>query len=352
MRMIEIHASKVYQVVIERGLLAQAGELIRTLTWAGTAVIVSGENVAPLYGDALCDSLRGAGFRVLRWIHPSGEEHKDLESFGKLLNFLSENRVTREDVLLSLGGGVTGDLTGFAAATYQRGMDYVQIPTSLLAMVDSSVGGKTAVNLPTGKNMAGCFWQPSLVICDPDLLETLPKKEYRCGCAEVIKCAMLKSADFFHELDAVPLQDQLEHAIETCVSIKRDLVERDEFDRGSRRMLNFGHSIGHAVEACSGYSVSHGEAVAVGMAVITRAAAARGICAHSTAESLAALLRKYGLPTETELSAEILAESMLADKKRDGGMLPLIVPEEIGRCRIRPVPVDELRAWLRQGGAV
>ena len=346
-----IHASKEYRVLIGRDLLPRAGALMRPVSQARNAVVVSGERVYPLYGKALERSLTEAGFRVLRWIHPSGEEYKDLERYGDLLRFLSENAVGRGDLLLSLGGGVTGDLTGFAAATYLRGVDFVQIPTTLLAMVDASVGGKTAVNLPTGKNQAGCFWQPRLVICDPELLKTLPEREFRSGCAELIKCAMLRSVCFFRELERGSAGEHLESFIENAVSIKRNLVEADEFDRGERMLLNFGHSIGHAVEFCSGYTVSHGEGVSIGMAMITRAAAARGLCPSACSDALESLLRQYGLPVETEIPQEQLAAAMLRDKKRDGNQIRLVVPEDIGRCRVLPVAIDELYAWLEAGGA-
>jgi 3-dehydroquinate synthase len=207
------------------------------------------------------------------------------------------------------------------------------------------------VNLPAGKNQVGCFYQPKMVLCDPDLLQTLPEREFRCGCAEVIKYAILSDADFFQKLKAVPIREQLEQVIESCVTIKRDYVERDEFDRGSRRLLNLGHSIGHAIEACSGYEVSHGEAVAAGMAMITCAAAERGICSEETRDALLALLKQYDLPTGTTTSAALLYEVMLSDKKRDGKQIRLVVPEAIGRCREMSVPVEELPFWLRQGGA-
>lgn len=352
MTTVRVHASRDYEVKIAHGLLGEAGAQLRPVTRAKTAVIVSGEHVFPLYGARLRASLEAAGFRVLAYMHPSGEQHKNLETYGKLLRFLSENQVTRSDVLVALGGGVTGDLTGFAAATYQRGIDFVQIPTTLLAMVDSSVGGKTAVDLPTGKNQVGCFYQPNLVLCDPGVLRTLRSEEFRCGCAEVIKYGVLGNAAFLDELRRTPISEQLEHVIQTCVEMKRDIVAEDEFDRGRRQLLNLGHSFGHAVETCSDFQILHGQAVAIGMAMITRAAVAKGICGGETLEALLSLLRQYGLPTETEISRKALLEAMLSDKKRSGDTMNLIVPEAIGRCRIEKVPVGELPDWLRLGGAI
>ena len=224
------------------------------------------------------------------------------------------------------------------------------MPTTLLAAVDSSVGGKTAVNLDSGKNQVGCFYQPSLVLCDPDTLRTLPPEEYRNGCAEVIKYAVLRSAPFFSELRAAPVSAQVEHVIATCVSMKRDLVAADEFDRGSRQLLNLGHSFGHAVEKCSDYAVPHGCGVAIGMAIIARAAAKRGICTEDTCAQIIALLRQYGLPTGTDFTCDALTDAARSDKKIADGKLHLIVPERIGHCRIETIPATDIRAWLADGG--
>ncbi len=350
MTKVEVSASKAYQVLVGAGLLDQAGERVRAVTKAETAVVVAGDRVAPLYGERAAASLRAAGFRVLLHRIPHGESAKSLAGYGALLGFLAENRVHRGDVLIALGGGVTGDLTGFAASTYQRGMDFVQIPTTLLAAVDSSVGGKTAIDLPTGKNQVGTFYQPALVLCDPETLDTLPEEEFRCGCAEVIKYGVLGDARFFGSLAQTPIREQLEQVITHCVEMKRDIVAQDEYDRGLRQLLNLGHSVGHAVEACSGFTVLHGQAVAVGMAVITRAAYEKGLCFRNTLDALLEMLERYRLPTRTDYGLEELSAAMLADKKLSGGLLRLIVPREIGQCDIVPTPVEELRGWLRAGG--
>ena len=347
---IPVEASRNYEVLIERGLLDRAGTEVRAATRAGSAVLVAGENVWPLYGARVRRSLEEAGLRVLSFVIAPGESNKTLETYGSLLRFLSENRLTRSDVLIALGGGVTGDLTGFAAATYQRGIDFIQIPTTLLAMVDSSVGGKTAVDLPTGKNQVGAFWQPALVLCDPDTLRTLPEEEYRCGSAEVLKYGVLGNAVFFEELLRTPIREQEEHVIETCVIMKRDIVRQDEFDRGLRQLLNLGHSFGHAVEACSGFRVLHGQAVAIGMALIARAAAAKGICTPETRDAIVEGLRRTGLPTETEYPLAELAAAVSMDKKLSGSTMHLIVPVEVGRCETITVPLAAIPDWLRAGG--
>ena len=312
--------------------------------------MISDTNVLPLYGQRLCDSLERAGFRPISWAFPAGEESKNLTTYGRLLHFLGENHMTRSDIIVALGGGVTGDMAGFAAATYQRGIPFIQVPTTLLAAVDSSVGGKTAIDLETGKNQAGCFYQPWLVLCDPDTLTTLPEREYRCGCGEIIKYSVLFDAHFFEELQSTPVKDQVEHVISTCVTLKRRAVMEDEFDTGERRKLNLGHSFGHAVEACSDFSIPHGCAVAIGMAIITRAAVKRGLCSRETLDRLLAILDQYDLPTQTEHHPEELYRAALSDKKIAGGKMHLIVPRQIGRCDIVSIPEGEIPDWLRDGG--
>ena len=349
MKTVSVEASRSYEILIGRGLLDEAGERIRAVTKAETAVIVAGDLIRPLYAGRVQASLEKAGFRVLVYEIPHGEQHKNLETYGNLLNYLCDRHITRSDVLVALGGGVTGDLTGFAAATYQRGCGFVQIPTTLLAMVDSSVGGKTAVDLPGGKNQAGAFYQPLLVLCDPLTLQTLPEEQYRSGCAEVIKYGMLGDGDFFASL-ALPVKEQAETVIERCVSMKRDIVHEDEFDTGLRRLLNLGHSFGHAVEKCSEYSIIHGEAVAIGMAAITRAAVVRGLCEEKALDALLEMLRAYDLPVSCDYPAEALAAAMMNDKKLTGSTMHLVVPEGVGRCRVLAVPAAELTTWLRQGG--
>ncbi|MGM9619496.1 MAG: 3-dehydroquinate synthase [Oscillospiraceae bacterium] len=349
MNTIHVTASRTYDVLVQPGILAETGRYVAAVTRAKTAALVADERVYPLYADRVEESLRAAGFRVVSFVYRGGEQAKNLATYGEILNFLAENRLTRSDVVVALGGGVTGDMAGFAAATYLRGVDFVQIPTTLLAAVDSSVGGKTAVDLPAGKNLVGAFCQPALVLCDPEVLRTLPEEQFRAGCAEVVKYGMLGSEPFFRELEQSGAAE-LEHVISVCVGMKRDIVGEDEFDHGQRRLLNLGHTVGHAVEACSGFAMSHGEAVAIGMAVITRAAVQRGVCGEETLERLLALLRRLGLPTETERGAEELYRAALSDKKMAEGKMHLVVPEAVGRCRVETIEAEEMLSWLRDGG--
>ena len=341
-----------YEVKIGPGLLPQLGSEMKKNGISGRCVVVSGEHVFPLYGQCVLDSLRAAGIQSDFIVFPAGENTKSLSCYGELMNFLTEKQLSRSDCLLALGGGVTGDLTGFAAATYQRGIRFVQVPTTLLAAVDSSVGGKTAVNLPAAKNQVGAFYQPKLVLCDTDTLSTLPEREMRAGMAEVIKYAVIGDPDLFDTLQRVKpteLLQALPEIIETCVNLKAEIVEEDERDLGKRRLLNLGHSFGHAIEQKSGYAMLHGEAVAVGMAMICRAAVHIGMLDEGSMEAIMELLRRFELPTETTYSAEELFSILLLDKKIADGKMNLVLPKSIGWCEIVPVSKEELRVLLAVG---
>ncbi len=352
MKTVHIDASKSYDVRIGRGLLDDCGRQIAERVRCASAAVVADDTVYALYGERVCASLEAAGVRTVCYVFPHGEKSKNLLEYAKILNFLAENRVTRADALIALGGGVTGDLGGFAAATYLRGIPFVQLPTTLLAAVDSSVGGKTAVNLPAGKNLAGAFYQPELVLCDLDTLDSLPREIFLDGCAEVIKYAVLGSRELFALLADIPSGKGLEEVTARCVEMKRDFVQSDERDRGARQMLNLGHTFGHAVEASSRFTLSHGKSVAIGMAMILRAACSRGLCSAETRDAVIALLQRYGLPTECPYPADMLLGALSADKKIFGTRLNLVVPTDIGACRLLPVGVDELSGWLRDGGAI
>ena len=352
MKTVHIDASRSYDVRIGRGLLDDCGRQIAERLRCASAAVVADDTVYALYGERVCASLEAAGVRTVCYVFPHGEKSKNLLEYAKILNFLAENRVTRADALIALGGGVTGDLGGFAAATYLRGIPFVQLPTTLLAAVDSSVGGKTAVDLPAGKNLAGAFYQPELVLCDLDTLDSLPREVFLDGCAEVIKYAVLGSRELFALLADIPSGKGLEEVTARCVEMKRDFVQSDELDRGARQMLNLGHTFGHAVEASSRFTLSHGKSVAIGMAMILRAACSRGLCSAETRDAVIALLQRYGLPTECPYPADMLLGALSADKKIFGTRLNLVVPTDIGACRLLPVGVDELSGWLRDGGAI
>lgn len=349
MSIIPVTASKNYVVEIASGLLPSLGEKAKAVSKAKSAVVVSDSNVFPLYGRTAMDSLQNAGFTVSSFVFPAGEESKCAATYLELLSFLAENHVTRTDLLVALGGGVVGDLTGFAAATYLRGIQYIQVPTTLLAAVDSSVGGKTAIDLPVGKNLVGAFYQPSYVLCDIDTLNTLPINVFRDGCAEVIKYGVLYDPELFNHLDENALNFDRESVIAKCVQWKRDVVAEDEFDTGARKKLNLGHTIGHGVEAGSHFAISHGTAVAIGMAIVSRAGSKLGFCSEDTANAVSEILVKFGLPVNTDFSSTVLFEAALSDKKRRGGTVDLIIPAAIGDCRIVPTPVGEIEAFIKAG---
>ncbi|MBQ8506753.1 MAG: 3-dehydroquinate synthase [Clostridia bacterium] len=349
--MITIHvsASKEYDVIIARGALNELGSRTAGLVKGRSCVIITDSTVAPLCLGRAYSAMKEAGFSVSTFAFPAGEASKNGQTYLTILNFLAEKKLTRADVVVALGGGVVGDLTGFVAATFLRGIACVQVPTTLLSCVDSSVGGKTAIDLPAGKNLAGAFYQPSLVLCDPDLLQTLPDAVFSDGCAEVIKYGMLGSRELLDKLLEKNARDQLEYVIAKCVEMKRDIVEGDEFDTGKRQLLNLGHTFAHSIEKLSNYEIPHGSAVAMGMMLITRAAIHKGSCPAECLEVLERLLADYHLPTETPYSAEALAEIALSDKKRAGGTLNLVVPTALGVAGLLPTPVEEIAGWAKAG---
>ncbi len=349
MKRIKVNASLTYDILIEENLLSRAGEhCLSVLGSPCRLCVVSDDNVAPLYLSAVSDSLLSRGFDVLSFIIPHGEGSKSTDSLVSLLEFMAENRLTRADAVVALGGGVVGDLAGFSSAVYLRGIPFIQIPTTLLAAVDSSVGGKTAVDLRGGKNLAGSFHQPSLVLCDPRTLDTLPPEIFSDGCAEVIKYAVINDRDFFEFLKG-GIRENLSEVIARCVENKARVVEGDEFDRGARQLLNLGHTVGHAIELCSHLSISHGSAVAMGMVIVTRGAVSMGLCPASHLSELIAMLRAEGLPTDCPFSARALADAALTDKKRMGETISLVVPFGIGDSRLYPISVDSLEKFIEKG---
>lgn len=343
MKTITVNASKTYEIHIGSNLLSFLGEEVSRLGKVQKACIVSDCNVYPLYGTTVTDSLQQAGISVISYVFPAGEENKNTTTYLDLVNYLAENRMSRSDLIVTLGGGVVGDLAGFAAATYLRGIRYIQLPTTLLACVDSSVGGKTAIDLPAGKNLMGAFYPPSLVICDTDTLTSLPLSVFRDGCAEVIKYSILYDEDLFAHLAEKGLAFHREDVIYRCIQLKRDVVMEDEFDTGARMKLNLGHTIGHGVEARSNYTLSHGKSVAIGMAVVSRASGC------SDAERIVDLLKQFGLPTTINYPAEDIYAYTLSDKKRMGDTINLILPRAIGNCAIVPTAADALKSFIEAG---
>ncbi len=339
-----VRASGTYKVLIERGSMQRIGELLPEKP--RLAALVAEDAVDALYGDIVADSLASSGIPVERWMFPGGEAEKCGRTLFRLLEFLAEKKLSRGDILVALGGGVTGDLTGFAAAVYLRGVNFVQVPTTLLAMVDASVGGKTAVNLEAGKNLAGAFHQPSLVVIDPDALSTLPPEVLADGASEAIKCGVIGDRALFDLLAGGYDLSDAEAVIARCVALKRDLVEADERDTGARQLLNFGHTVGHAIEKASGYEISHGRAVAIGMLVEARGAEVTGFAIENVTEPLRRALSANHLPTDCPFTAEELLDTMLRDKKVRSGRIAIALPREIGRCELYEIEVDALGGFL------
>lgn len=346
---IEVNASRSYRVLIGGGLLEQCGALAAPLIQGRRAALCAGERVFALYGQRVTDSLRKAGFQVSACVYPSGEEAKTPETLVYIINKLAEAGLSRADAVFALGGGVTGDMAGLAAALYQRGIACVALPTTLLAAVDASVGGKTAVNLPAGKNQMGVFSQPRLVLCDTDTFATLPRNVYAEGWAEVIKTAFLRPGELQGLLEQQDPEAHIEGIVAACVRVKRDLVAADEFDTGERQLLNFGHTVGHAIEACGGYTWLHGMAVAAGMAIVTRACVSLGVCGADCLQTLSALLDRFGLPDRCPYGAEALYAAARSDKKRAGESITLVLPEGYGHCILKKTDFSELKTILELG---
>ena len=342
MKTVEVNTSTPYRVLIGKDLLPEAGAYIRQAVKPCRAALITDDIVDGLYGRKTEEALLQAGFSVCRFVFPNGEASKNAKTYLAMLEFLAREQLTRTDLVVALGGGVTGDMAGFAAATYLRGISFVQIPTTFLAAIDSSVGGKTGIDLESGKNLAGAFWQPRLVLCDYSTLSTLPETVFADGCAEAVKYGILASPGLFEVFEKGRVKEELEAVIQECVAIKRDVVMADEFDRGQRQLLNLGHTLGHAIEKRSGFTVTHGQAVSIGTVLAAKISLHLGLCKKETVERIQRTLRGLSLPTETDFSAKELAETALSDKKRRGDEITLILPEEIGRCRLYPVPVAEL----------
>ena len=341
-----------YDIEIAAGLLPEVGaKVAKLLPKARKAAIISDTNVAPLYADRLQKSLETAGFAVNQVIITAGEQSKNMQVLSDVLEQLAAAGLTRTGVVLTLGGGVVGDLGGFAAASFMRGVAFVQIPTSLLAQIDSSVGGKVAVDLAAGKNLAGAFYQPKAVFIDTDLLATLSTRFLHDGLAEAIKYGCIKDAALFEKIagfnsDAELLAD-IGSVVATCCAIKARIVEQDEFDTGLRMLLNFGHTLGHAVEQHFGYShFTHGEGVAIGMYQLTARTEELGITAQGTAERIKSVLAKYNLPCDAGVEKTALLDTMARDKKKNGNSITLIVLKSIGEGVLQKTNWSDVPAYL------
>ncbi|WP_173386560.1 3-dehydroquinate synthase [Ruminococcus flavefaciens] len=339
MKKISVKTSHPYEVLIQRGGLAHCGEYISEVTKSRKAAIITDDIVEKLHLQTALDSMKAAGFECSVFVFPNGEQSKCLENLGKIYDFLCESNITRSEIIIALGGGVVGDITGFAAASYLRGVEFVQIPTTLLAQVDSSVGGKTAIDIAGGKNLVGAFKQPALVICDSDILKTLKPETLAEGMGECIKYGMIRDEKLFELMESKDLDtvdDIMDEMVYACIDIKRIVVEHDEFDRGERMVLNFGHTLGHALEGWYNYKgIAHGEAVAAGMCMITDR------LAPQLSDRLRKVCEAYRLPTGSNIPMSELLPFCSKDKKNEAKDINYIICNEIGKGEIVKVPFTE-----------
>ncbi|MBJ8325231.1 3-dehydroquinate synthase [Streptococcus pacificus] len=344
-----------YEILIERNGLYRVGEWVKTLWDKQKIVIISDNRVASLYAEHVKLQLESQGFQVAVFDFLAGEQQKNLTTVEKIYDFLSRFGMTRTDGIIALGGGVVGDIAGFVASTYMRGLHFLQIPTSLIAQVDASIGGKTGVNTKNAKNLLGTFYQPDGVFIDPEVLNTLGERELVEGMGEVIKCALIADTTLWQLLeemsgtreDILEASDQLIY--HSCL-VKKELVLADEYDTGLRHLLNFGHTIGHALEQTAGYGeIYHGEAVALGMIQVTRIAEKKGLAATGLSEEIEAMCHKFGLPLVTSnWDQETLYQAITHDKKVSGNRLKLVVVPEIGQARIESMAIEEVRDYLER----
>ena len=347
MKIVNVNASRNYNILIENNILSLCGKYIREVTKAKNAVIITDDTVDSLYSATAEKSLSENGFNVLKYVIPHGEDSKSAANFISILNFLANKKISRTDIIVALGGGVVGDLSGFVASSFLRGIEFVQIPTTLLSMVDSSVGGKTAINLDAGKNLAGAFYQPAVVLCDPTTLKTLPKETFSDGCAEVIKYGIINDRPLFDKLKSGI--NNIDEIIENCVKNKRDIVNIDERDTGIRQLLNLGHTIAHTIEQNSNFEISHGSAVAIGMYYVGKISNKMGYLTDSELEEIKNILKLYNLPCDCPYTTDEIYKVAVSDKKVGSGSINLVLPYSIGDTRLYKVEIENLSSVLEMG---
>ncbi len=342
MKTVRISTGKPYDIYIGNGILADIPEFFKRYPVSTRMMIVCGSNVAGLYLEPVKASLESAGYSVFSFVFPAGEHSKTLDTVNALYDYMASCDITRSDIIVALGGGVTGDLAGFAAATYLRGISFVQIPTTLLAAVDSSVGGKTGVNISAGKNLVGAFHQPDMVICDTATFKTLPKEIIDDGTAEVIKYGVIWDADLFELLAKGGRDEHLEEIICRCVSIKGEIVSQDEKEKGIRVILNYGHTLAHGIEMDSDHQISHGRAVAIGMVLISKINKILDADAADITDRLIDCLKQYDLPSKYNGSILQAAKFIANDKKRSGNSVKVVLAKKLGEAYTMNVPVERL----------
>ena len=340
-----ISTSKEYNILIGNDLIKSTGQFISECIPLCKICVITDSTVNNLYFEKVSKSLAKSGYKICKIVFPAGEHSKTLSTFSNVLEALADEGLTRTDAIVALGGGVVGDIAGFAAATYMRGIPYVQIPTTYLSAIDSSVGGKTGINLLCGKNLAGAFWQPALVICDYDTFTTLPDLKIMDGISEAIKHAVVSDATLINHI----ICSDYEYVIGRCVSIKKSVVEADERDIGIRQLLNFGHTVGHGIEKLSAFSVSHGQAIAKGMVVEACAAYKMGLTKTDISGELKNILTKLGFDLSVPYDSAQIYHYALMDKKIAGDKISLVIPDSIGKCHLQKLELTQLQKFIELG---
>lgn len=340
---IKVNASKSYEVLVGQDILKNTGALISKVISKCKVAIITDDIVDALYSKVVENSLIESGYSVVKFVFKNGEKSKNIKTYSKILEFLAENQLTRTDLVIALGGGVVGDIAGFASATYLRGIKCVQIPTTLLSQIDSSVGGKTAIDLPSGKNLVGAFFQPSLVICDCKILSSLPKEQFDCGLGEMLKYAILdKNIYNYFAKDNFDLTK----LVSLCIEYKKNIVELDEFESSVRKLLNLGHTMAHGIEKLSKYSISHGKAVALGLRIIIDNSLKHGYLAREEYDKIVLLTTKVLGEEQNIYPIKKLCKVSLSDKKRSGENITLVMVHGIGDCKLVKVNINELWGYL------
>lgn len=346
MKVITVNASKSYDILVGSGLINIVGGILSQTFSPCKVAVITDDNVDEIYGESVVCSLEENGFKTCKFVFEHGEKNKNINTFNDIQNFLAKNELTRKDLVVALGGGVVGDVAGFSASTYLRGINFVQVPTTLLAQIDSSVGGKTGIDLDCGKNLVGAFHQPSLVICDIEALSTLPDEVVEDGLGEGAKYALLDKRVFMHVLNK---NFDLETFVSLCIEYKKQIVEGDEFESGNRKLLNLGHTIGHAIEKLSNYTISHGKAVAIGLDYILSASVKQEKITSEDYDKIKVVLSNLTKNVDKSLCTfdiKDIVECVVFDKKRDGDCISLVVYNGIGKCEIEKIKIDDLLEYF------
>lgn len=344
METIEVKTSRKYHVQLGQGLISVLPQLIEPLCEGWKIGVITDDTVNSLYAAKATEALDICGYTVYKYVIPHGEDFKTITTLSGILEYLANCHLTRKDYLISIGGGVIGDITGLAAALYMRGIQFIQVPTTLLSMVDASVGGKTAVDLQAGKNLIGAFWQPSMVVADTQIISNLPDDIFAEGMAEVIKSDLIANAGIVKMIQACTVKEYIDQVVTNCIKMKRDVVEQDEYEtKGLRKVLNMGHTVAHAIEKLSNYTVSHGIAVATGLVWEAKIACCLGLCKEKLVNEIKDAVYAYQLYYEVPFTVDAMIEAMKSDKKNDDYKIDFVFPITYGKWEERKLDTNELK---------